>query len=297
MAVQRRFWPIPLLVLTMAVSLIGCVEEGPQVDPGPSGPAGQPGEIIILSFHLTMWRPCHPARGSHPSRHSPVSVLILPCSPGTPQVEIAGSPASLTVAFALTDDTGVPIDRAVLDFLGFTLSHLDVEPQSGLTHWISDIFRTQTSQTPPLMGLTVPQPSEESNGTLTALGNGVYRYTYATTLPAGFVPSNTYRVGVQARRTIEERRFVDNATLVFRPDGGTRLATRDVVKTENCQRCHEPFAFHGGIRTEIKVCVQCHTPQLTDPDKLILFPATRSIRSSIPASRHNPCPTRSICPC
>ena len=46
----------------------------------------------------------------------------------------------------------------------------------------------------------------------------------------------------------------------------TRLATRDVVKTENCQRCHEPFAFHGGIRMEIKVCVQCHTPQLTDPD-------------------------------
>ena len=59
---------------------------------------------------------------------------------------------------------------------------------------------------------------------------------------------------------------MDNATLDFRPDGGTRLATRDVVKTENCQRCHEPFAFHGGLRIETKVCVQCHTPQLTDPD-------------------------------
>ena len=112
----------------------------------------------------------------------------------------------------------------------------------------------------------MPQPAEESNGTYTALGNGVYRYTFATALPAGFAPSKTYRVGVQARRTIEERRFVDNATLDFRPDGDTRLATRDVVKTENCQRCHEPFAFHGGIRIEIKVCVQCHTPQLTDPD-------------------------------
>jgi OmcA/MtrC family decaheme c-type cytochrome len=181
-------------------------------------------------------------------------------------VEISGSPARLTVAFALTDDTGAPLDRAVLDPLRFTLSHIDVEPQTGLTHWLSEIFRSQTGQTPPLTGLTVLQPYEETNGTYTALGNGVYRYTYATTLPVGFVPSTTYRVGVQARRTIEERRFVDNATLDFRPDGGTRLATRDVVKTENCQRCHEPFAFHGGIRVETKVCVQCHTPQLTDPD-------------------------------
>jgi OmcA/MtrC family decaheme c-type cytochrome len=177
------------------------------------------------------------------------------------------------VAFALTDDTGAPLDRAVLEPLRFTLSHLDVEPQTGLTHWLSDIFRMQTSQTPPLTGLTVAQPFEETNGTYTALGNGVFRYTFATSLPAGFAPSKTYRVGVQARRTLEDRRFVDNATLDFRPDGNPRLATRDVVQNgELPAMCHEPFAFHGGIRVEVKVCVQCHTPQLTDPDKVDPIP-------------------------
>ena len=266
MAVQQHFWPISLLVLTLVVSIIGC-EQGPQGEPGPSGPPGQAGEVIIVTTPPSDVAPLPPNTGLIPQQAQPrvhFDPATLPA--GTPQVEISGTPARLTVAFTLTDDTGAPLDRAVLDSLRFTLSHLDVEPQTGLTHWLSDILRTQTSQTPPLTGLTVTQPADESNGTYTALGNGVYRYTFATALPAGFAPSKTCRVGVQARRTIEERQFVDNATLDFRADGDTRLATRDVVKTENCQRCHEPFAFHGGIRTEIQVCVQCHTPQLTDPD-------------------------------
>jgi OmcA/MtrC family decaheme c-type cytochrome len=267
MAVQKHFWPILLLVLTTLVSMIGCVEDGPQGEPGPSGPAGQAGEVITITPPPADVAPLPPDTGLTPQQAQPrvhFDPARLPA--GTPQVEISGSPARLTVAFTLTDDTGAPLDRAVLEPLRFTLSHIDVESQTGLTHWLSDIVRMQTSQTPPLTGLTVPQPADENNGTYTALGNGVYRYTFAAPFAAGFAPSKTYRVGVQARRTIDERRFVDNATLDFRPDGDTRLATRDVVKTENCQRCHEPFAFHGGLRTEIKICVQCHTPQLTDPD-------------------------------
>ena len=273
MAVQQHFWPISLLVLAMVVSMIGCVEQGPQGEQGPGGPPGQAGEVITITTSPADVAPLPPDAGLTPQQAQPrVSFDPAALPAGTQQVEISGSPARLTVAFTLTDDTGAPLDRAVLDPLRFTLSHLDVEPQTGLTHWLSDIFRTQTSQTPPLTGLTVLQPFEETNGTYTALGNGVYRYTFATALPADFAPSKTYRVGVQARRTIEERRFVDNATLDFRPDGGTRLATRDVVKTENCQRCHEPFAFHGGIRIEVKVCVQCHTPQLVDPDHIDPIP-------------------------
>ena len=272
MAVQQHFWPISLLVLTIVVSMIGC-DQGPQGEQGPSGPPGQAGEVVTITTPPADVAPLPPHTGLTPQQAQPrvhFDPATLP--PGTPQVEISGSPARLTVAFTLTDDTGAPLDRAVLDPLRFTLSHLDVEPQTGLTHWLSDIFRMQTSQTPPLTGLTVAQPYEETNGTYTALGNGVFRYTFATALPAGFAPSKTYRVGVQARRTLEDRRFVDNATLDFRPDGNPRLATRDVVKTENCQRCHEPFAFHGGIRVEVKVCVQCHTPQLTDPDKVDPIP-------------------------
>jgi OmcA/MtrC family decaheme c-type cytochrome len=277
MTIQWRFLPILLLVLTVVVSLMGC-ERGPQGEQGATGPPGQPGEVITVTTPPPDVAPL-PSETGLTTRQAQPRVHFDPAAlpAGVPQVEVVpGSPARVTVAFTLTDDTGTPIDRSVLDALRFTLSHLDVEPQTGLTHWVSDILRTQRST---ITSITVTQPNDENNtptsstGTFTALGNGVYRYTFAARLPEGFDPTKTYRIGVQARRTpVPGRSFVDNATLDFRPDGGPRLATRDVVQTENCQRCHEPFAFHGGIRTEVKVCVQCHTPQNTDPDTLDPIP-------------------------
>lgn len=52
------------------------------------------------------------------------------------------------------------------------------------------------------------------------------------------------------------------------PDGSVKPETRDVVRTESCQRCHvDDFAFHGTTgRTSVQMCVLCHTPQSTDPD-------------------------------
>jgi OmcA/MtrC family decaheme c-type cytochrome len=183
---------------------------------------------------------------------------------------IASSPARVRVAFKLTNDNGEPIGRTGLDPMRFTISHLEVDPVTGLTRWLNYIFRTQKS---PITGVEVTQPNDETDGTYEDLGGGVLRYTFQNPLPADFAPTQTHRVGVQVRRTISaEQQFVDNKTLDFRPDGGRIIATRDVVQTENCQQCHEPFAFHGGIRRETKLCVQCHTPQNTDPDTLDPIP-------------------------
>jgi len=46
----------------------------------------------------------------------------------------------------------------------------------------------------------------------------------------------------------------------------TLMKTRDVVKTESCNRCHDPLSAHGGARRNVELCVMCHTPQTTDPD-------------------------------
>jgi hypothetical protein len=159
----------------------------------------------------------------------------------------------VTVAFNLTDDDGHAIERTVLDTLRFTLSHLDAAPQTGLTHWVSDIVRTQKST---ITGITVTQPNDENNtptsdtGTFIALGNGVYRYTFAARLPEGFNPTRTYRIGVQARRTpVAGRSFVDNATFDFRPDGVQPLATRGGANGE-LPAVSRAIAFHGSIRTK-----------------------------------------------
>lgn len=296
MAVRQCFWPILSLILAVILSIMGCVEQGPQGEQGASGPPGPPGEVVTVTTPPPDVAPLPSDTGLTTRQAQPrvhFDRAVLPAE--IPQVEVGpGSPARVTVAFNLTDDNGTPIDRSVLDTLRFSLSHLEVEPQTGLTHWSSDILRTQRST---ITGITVTQPNDENNtptsstGTFTALGNGVYRYTFAARLPAGFDPTRTYRIGVQARRTpVSGRSFVDNATLDFRPDGGTRLVTRDVVKTENCQRCHAPFAFHGGIRTEVKVCVQCHTPQNTDPDTLDPIPGNPANPFFDPSNPAKPLP-------
>jgi OmcA/MtrC family decaheme c-type cytochrome len=296
MTVQQGVWPLAWLILMIALSMCGCSEQGPQGEQGATGPPGQPGEVITVTTPPPDVAPL-PSETGLTTRQAQPRVHFDPAAlpAGVPQVEVVpGSPARVTVAFTLTDDNGTPIDRSVLDTLRFTLAHLDVEPQTGLTHWLSDILRTQKST---ITGITVTQPNDENNtptsstGTFTALGNGVYRYTFATRLPEGFDPTKTYRIGVQARRTpAPGRSFVDNATFDFRPDGGTHLATRDVVQTANCQRCHEPFAFHGGIRTEVKVCVQCHTPQNTDPDTLDPIPGNPANPVFDPANPAKPLP-------
>jgi OmcA/MtrC family decaheme c-type cytochrome len=38
------------------------------------------------------------------------------------------------------------------------------------------------------------------------------------------------------------------------------------VRTETCNKCHDPLALHGGSRRNVTNCVTCHTPQTTDPD-------------------------------
>jgi hypothetical protein len=268
---RQHFWPLLFLLLVLGVSMLGCSERGPQGEQGASGSSGQAGEVIIVTTPAPDVEPL-PSDTGLTTRQAQPRVHFDPAAlpSGVPQVEVVpGSPARLIVAFTLTDDTGAAIDRAVLQPLRFTLAHIEVDPQSGLTGWLSDIFRTQASR---ITDLTVTQPADETNGTYTALGSGVYRYAFANGLPADFDPTDTYRIGVQARRSVGDRQFVDNTTFDFRPNGGVRLLTREVVQTANCQRCHQPFAFHGGIRTEVKVCVQCHTAQNTDPDTLDPIP-------------------------
>jgi OmcA/MtrC family decaheme c-type cytochrome len=50
------------------------------------------------------------------------------------------------------------------------------------------------------------------------------------------------------------------------PSGAAVTQVRDVVRTETCNKCHDPLALHGGSRQHVALCVTCHTPQTTDPD-------------------------------
>jgi OmcA/MtrC family decaheme c-type cytochrome len=121
---------------------------------------------------------------------------------------------------------------------------------------------------------------------LVADADGVFTYTFASTLPA--TVSGTWAVALEGRRRATIT-YYDPATGTFpwphtgetvteSPDnaiayvdtsvgtwpGGNPVPRRTVVAQEKCLRCHARFESHGGQRHELEFCVICHTPTRTD---------------------------------
>ncbi len=117
---------------------------------------------------------------------------------------------------------------------------------------------------------TITRPDfETSGGTLTSVGAGQYQYTYKAQAPAGFDPTATTTVGIAGNRNLTSFGLGSNyagATFNFVPNGSAvTKVTRDVIRTESCNTCHDQLAFHGGYAAGMPMCVLCHQPQNADP--------------------------------
>jgi OmcA/MtrC family decaheme c-type cytochrome len=152
----------------------------------------------------------------------------------------------------------------------WTLAELTKDPDTGLDAYRSLILQTGVSG----QYGTVDQPTFENNGTLEDLGNGTYRYTYATELPAGDDLSLTHRAGVFARfqtaaatggAAAQYAPQQPNVVFDFVPAGGTPQ-TLEVVAASSCDQCHGEVRAHGGFRRGTLICTTCHTYQLADPE-------------------------------
>lgn len=72
-------------------------------------------------------------------------------------------------------------------------------------------------------------------------------------LTVTFEPTLTHRVALQFSSLPD----FANPALDFRPDGGTPLATREIVVITSCNQCHDELRIHGS-RVETAYCVVCH---------------------------------------
>jgi OmcA/MtrC family decaheme c-type cytochrome len=121
--------------------------------------------------------------------------------------------------------------------------------------------------------------SQERNtgvwGELVNNGDGSYTYTFntditsvtcadpcttaeGTKLDLSYQPNLTHRVGIQQNNRALPKA---NAIFDFVPAGGDVTTTREIVKTANCNECHNQLGAHGGgMRIETKLCVTCHNP-------------------------------------
>jgi OmcA/MtrC family decaheme c-type cytochrome len=163
-----------------------------------------------------------------------------------------------TVRFFLTDGQGAPLspDGVRIRFVIAVLQGDGGEYRDYIT----------TVQTSPDTKISATQAAAEdaAQGTLEDQGGGLFRYTFEKSLPQGYVRDASHRVAIFADTTILDVAYVSNDVLDFVPAGGAPRATRDIVRTETCNGCHDPLGAHGGARRDVRLCVACHSTEITD---------------------------------
>lgn len=173
------------------------------------------------------------------------------------------------VTYTLLDGNETPFDLNTpgLD-IRWTIARITDE---GLTNdsrkYVNYITEVVESDPDIIADVTAVQPTFDSGGEVTDLGNGQYSYRFSTVLE-DFDPTLTHVVGGQIEvRDPETRDQITNTNplFTFRPDGG-EVMPRLLSSTETCNQCHNPLAIHGGGRKEYGLCVLCHTDGVIDPE-------------------------------
>lgn len=171
------------------------------------------------------------------------------------------------VRFKLTDPKGLPLDRLGVNTPGtVNTSFIAAVLPNNATQYTAYTTRVQTS---PITKQSATQAGTDTGGAYQQVGDGEYTYTFGTRAPSGFDATATHTIGIYSSRNLTEFDLgtqYDDATFNFVPNGSAVKNVRDVVRTENCNRCHDPLSAHGGARRSVELCVLCHQPQTTDPD-------------------------------
>ena len=176
----------------------------------------------------------------------------------------------ISMTYTLTDPQGLPLDAAGVTTPGVvTLAYVAAYIPRGQEQYAA--YTTEQSNGKVLGTITRPffeLPSFGSGGTVTSLGSGQYQYTFKAQAPAGFDAGVTTTVAVDGNRDLTSFNlgisYAGN-TFNFVPNGAAVTVTRDVIRTQSCNTCHDQLAFHGGYAHGVEMCVMCHQPQNADP--------------------------------
>jgi OmcA/MtrC family decaheme c-type cytochrome len=208
--------------------------------------------------------------------------------PGTTDTSVSNEATALTM-----DITGVTV--ASPPVVNFTVTNEAGQGYTGFTNEDGNLRFNIAKLTPGVNGdpstgqnyimtggtavhgsqerLHVPARDTDIWGELVNHGDGSYTYTFETDitnvtcpdpcktaegkdLDVSYQPDLTHRVGIQqGSRDLPKV----NATFDFVPSGGNVTTTREIVKTANCNSCHNIVVGHG-TRVETKLCVTCHNP-------------------------------------
>ncbi len=188
--------------------------------------------------------------------------------------EIAAD-GTIRARLRITDPRGLALSREGVDTPGVVnTSFVVTSIPTGQTQHVAYTTRMQRS---PITGVTATQAAADTNGAYVKIADGEYQYTFGTRAPVTIDRTATHTIGVYSSRNLSEFDMgtqFDDDVYNFVPDGSAVKVTRDVVRTESCNKCHDPLFAHGGSRRSVELCVMCHTSQTTDPDtgNMVNFP-------------------------
>ena len=190
-------------------------------------------------------------------------------------VDVAGE-TNFTVNFTLAND-GSALVGMPASAIRFTVATLVPGTNGNPNSWQSYINATQDVANPapgwpapvgnPGTGSSVQATYENaSTGTFVDHGDGSYSYTFSVDFDAVTDPATVIYDATATHRVCMQ--FSDNVTnpfFDFVPSGDVVTVTRNMVKLETCNACHQKLEFHGGNRNEMTYCVTCHNPGTSDP--------------------------------
>lgn len=226
--------------------------------------------VALLAGSVAMVSAPKPSFNKHQKAYYANQQVIAFVRPGlVTTIESAqiANDGTITAKFKITDPQGLPLDRTGVYTPGaVSTSFIAASIPIGAEQYTAYTTRAQKS---PITGNSATQAGTDSGGTYQQVGDGEYVYTFHTKAPAGYVVSATHSIGVYSSRDLTAfdlgTSYADNV-YNFVPNGSAVTTTRDVIRTESCNKCHDPLSAHGGARRSVELCVLCHTPQTTDPD-------------------------------
>ncbi len=150
----------------------------------------------------------------------------------------------LEVTYSIKDPAGLPLDHDGIYTPGtvdmrFTLTYIPMDEEQKVR-----LAYERISQ----------------NGTLTQVGDGVYKYKFDKVIDTNL--DTTYTLVLGGRRDLQEfdlDRYADNTIQVWVPSGMYDAVPREVVTKDTCNRCHDPLQEHGRWQ-DPQACTQCHNP-------------------------------------
>ncbi|MGC9969342.1 MAG: OmcA/MtrC family decaheme c-type cytochrome [Bryobacteraceae bacterium] len=174
---------------------------------------------------------------------------------------------TISARFTLADPQGLPLDRDGITTPGPISTHFVASwIPNNQRQYISYITRSVTS---PTTNHTATQATSDSGGTFTKNTDGDYTYTFKSKAPASFDKTATHSIGMWAARDLSEFDMTaianyDSDVFNFVPNGAAVTKTRDVIRTQTCNKCHDPLSAHDN-RQGLELCILCHNPQSGDP--------------------------------